>query len=121
MFKKIIQGISNFLDRRQEIKLAKIDAKTQRKEAKWDAFSIAYANGIDPRASVAGAIGDAFSNVSANAASALSNIYGFGFKPRNRPQEAYSPLDIPGGKQNILIIVLLFIFMLFIPKGAKNV
>jgi hypothetical protein len=108
-----------FIENRKEIKLAKIQAKTQRKESKWDAFSIAYSQGIDPRASVASAVGSAASNIAGSASSALTSMYGFGFSPGNRPKEAYGKGDTLAASPNMLMYVILGVLALFIFK-QKN-
>lgn len=103
---------------RHERKMARIEMRKAKQEYKWSAFETAYENGIDPRES--GWVGA--SQMVGSVASAASNIYGFGFKPGDRDNNAaaYKGTGIFGQSQGMPIYVVIGIFLLLIFAFKKQ-
>lgn len=94
---------------KQFYKTFRTESRTDRKREKWDAFEVAYENGIDPRESIANATSSSIGSV----ANAASNIMGgkgigglFGGGGANAAQGRISPQMMAGG---LVLAVLVFL------------
>jgi len=101
-FKKLI-------DNRHERKMARIEGKTERVEARQETKQAAYAAGIDPNEAVFGALGDVAKSATAAFAGGATPTAALGAlaQPQARSQAAgMSPMIMM-----VIAAVVLFMFM----------
>jgi hypothetical protein len=84
--------MSKRAERRHDRQMARIEARSNKQEMKYDYFKTAAENGIDPRASM----WDGISSLGQSAGGTLTSMFGFGNSPGSNAQTGTNPMGSMG-------------------------